>query len=138
LVGDTLAFHDKAIEAAGNSKLPRFLLANSTGCLQAIELASSKEYQGLYSGMSLINPFFGFEDPDEAQRQISLMKTVTFFMKGANVPNFKPALNHNYFYEHWLADPLAPTNMPMKSHVALFNAVTKLQDTLRYPDAGGQ
>jgi len=88
--------------------------------------------------MSLINPFFGFEDPDEAQRQISLMKTVTFFMKGANVPNFKPALNHNYFYEHWLADPLAPTNMPMKSHVALFNAVTKLQDTLRYPDAGSQ
>lgn len=133
LVSDTASFHDKVIESS-HSELPRYLLAHSTGCLQALELATSKAFRGKYSGMSLVNPFFGFEDMEEAQRLVSLMKTVTYFVKGANVPNFKPALNHNYYYQHWLDDPLVPKNMPMKSHVALFNSVSKLHDLVVYPD----
>ena len=61
------------------------------------------------------------------------MKTVTLFMKGATVPNFKPAINHNYFYKHWLEDNLVPLDMPMKSHVALFGEIAKLHDNLLSP-----
>lgn len=133
LVQDTLNFHDKVMES-GAADLPRYLLAHSTGCLQALAIAESEEARVNYKGMSLVNPFFGFEDMNEAQRLVSLMKTVTYFMSSANVPNFVPASGHNYFYKHWLEDPLAPKNMPMKSHVALFNVAYKLREYLVYPD----
>lgn len=134
LVNDTVTFHEEVMTQS-NDDLPCFLFAHSTGCLQAINIASNEQHRQNYAGVSLINPFFAFEDMDEAQRLVALMKTVSFFMKSATVPNFKPAINHNYFYKHWLEDDLVPLQMPMKSHVALFNEIASLHDNLLKPSS---
>ena len=134
LATDAATFHQAVLEHATehDRSLPCFLLAHSTGCLQALELAADEERRALYSGVTMVSPFFAFNDMDEAQRQVSLMKAVSYFVKTANVRNFKPAVNHRYFYSHWLNDELVPLDMPMKSHVALFEAVTKIQDNIIY------
>ena len=81
--------------------------------------------------MSLHSPFFGYHDQEEAQRQVPLMKVLNFFMPNANVPSYKPHLGVPYFCQHWLLDPLAPQNMPMRSYLAHFKEVADLQDQLR-------
>ena len=80
--------------------------------------------------MSLHSPFFGYHDQEEAQRQVPLMKALSYLMPNANMPSYKPYQEIPYFYRHWLDDPLAPKNMPMRSYLAHFNEVMDLQGQL--------
>ena len=85
--------------------------------------------EDFYKGMTLINPLFGFSDQSEAQRQVPLLKTMSYFVKTANIPNYKPpSSNIPYFYQHWISDPLSPTTMSMRSYIETFNEVMKVQE----------
>jgi len=78
--------------------------------------------------MSLNSPFFGYHDQEEAQRQVPLMKALSYLMPEANMPSYKPYQELPYFYRHWLEDPLVPKNMRMRSYLSHFNEVMDLQD----------
>lgn len=68
--------------------------------------------------MTLLSPSFGYFDQEEAQRQVPLMKAISYFATSANLPSFKIGANKPYFMQNWVEDPLVPTNMPMKTYLA--------------------
>lgn len=95
LAEDTMLFHDRVLEKldGATKQTPCFMMAHSSGCLQALHIASLNQDDNSrlpYKGMSLHSPFFGYQDQEEAQRQVPLMKFITYFAPNANLPSYKP------------------------------------------------
>ena len=56
-------------------------MTNNSGALQALSLLANSDDLVLshLNGLSMVCPFTGFENPDEAQRQVALFRGISFF-----------------------------------------------------------